>query len=185
MLQNGDGVNNPASNRAATQFCISNWLGFLGSAKPEVLDTGILGNVRVRITLAPTNVLIMKEAFLAKGGIYEIPYQSYYSFTSAVSSSQGALKFSLASQSLNMVLATLHNGISASNAWNANTSNATYFNRNATGLSKYIVLLVWFSLTRRQHRNAGKSLEPLLPKRKNVKDLTISREIINPSTTKW
>lgn len=38
---------------------LSNWLGFLNS--PEVLDTDILGDVRVQVTIADTNVLVINE----------------------------------------------------------------------------------------------------------------------------
>eukprot|EP01050_Picozoa_sp_SAG11_P021645 SAG11_NODE_3893_length_2161_cov_53.741028_3_plen_133_part_00 len=36
---------------------IDTWLGFLGSAKPNFIDTSLLGNVRISITLAPGDIL--------------------------------------------------------------------------------------------------------------------------------
>jgi hypothetical protein len=57
LLQNGLNVT-AVANDVARPFTICNWLGFLGSAQPTVLDTNLLGNVRIRITLANTNVLV-------------------------------------------------------------------------------------------------------------------------------
>ena len=36
---------------------IDTWLGFLGSAKPNFIDTSLLGNVRITITLAPKEII--------------------------------------------------------------------------------------------------------------------------------
>lgn len=36
---------------------IDSWLGFLGSAKPNFIDTSLLGNVRITITLAPATII--------------------------------------------------------------------------------------------------------------------------------
>ena len=42
----------------STRFhTIDTWLGFLGSAKPNFIDTSLLGNVRITITLAPGDIL--------------------------------------------------------------------------------------------------------------------------------
>lgn len=38
-------------------FCITNWLGFLGTSSSEIIDTGILGEVRIEIRLAPPSIL--------------------------------------------------------------------------------------------------------------------------------
>ena len=45
------------SNNRPQQFCIDKWLGFLGSAQPNCIDTSILGDVAVHITLAGNHVL--------------------------------------------------------------------------------------------------------------------------------
>ena len=37
---------------------IDSWLGFLGSAKPNFIDTSLLGNVRITITLAPATIIL-------------------------------------------------------------------------------------------------------------------------------
>jgi hypothetical protein len=150
------------------QYAITNWLGFLGSVKPEILDTNLLGNVRIRITLAPADVLVssataatnaayslsdmyftcdtlsiddgnyyqMHDAFLSQGGVYELPFNNYYSFSSSVGSGAGALKFSLSTQSLNMVWATfVPTGTPAQlQALNNDAHTSTYFKRDGDGV---------------------------------------------------
>jgi hypothetical protein len=132
-----------------------------------VLDTNLLGNVRLRITLAPSSVLVfgtnttaatyslanmflsvdtisiddgnyyaMHDQFLAKGGVYEIPFNNFYSFSSSVGTGAGALKFSLSSQSLNMVWATFVNGSAGTpSALRAETATSTFFRRNGNGIN--------------------------------------------------
>ena len=49
-----------AGNNAATttrQHVIDSWVGFLGSAKPNFIDTSLLGNVRISITLAGSDMV--------------------------------------------------------------------------------------------------------------------------------
>jgi hypothetical protein len=46
-----------ASSDQYQQFCVKNWLSFIGTAQPSCIDTSILGSVRVHITLAPNSVL--------------------------------------------------------------------------------------------------------------------------------
>jgi hypothetical protein len=55
----GTGTSNPGTFDGNNQqvLAISNWLGFLSST--EVIDTDLLGDVRVSITLADTNVLVI------------------------------------------------------------------------------------------------------------------------------
>jgi hypothetical protein len=156
LLQNGLNIGIPVDNGGSigtitagafvsgVPFTISNWLGFLGSAQPTVLDTNLLGNVRVRITLANTNVLVssataataatyllanmffsvdclsiddgmyyaLHDQFLAQGGVYEIPFNNFYSFTQSIpNGGDGSVRFSLSSQSLNHLWATFaYNG---------------------------------------------------------------------------
>lgn len=169
----------PAANQTSVPFAIVNWLGFLGSAQPQVLDTNLLGNVRIRITLANTNVLVssttavvgpsyslanmffsvdclsiddgmyyaMHDQFLAKGGVYEIPFNNFYSFSQAVTSAgDGSVRFSLSSGSLNHLWATFAFGGAASltcDVASAATGSTTgigssqYFLRSACGISGY------------------------------------------------
>jgi hypothetical protein len=55
----GTGTTNPGTFDVNNMQCIgiSNWLDFLSST--EVIDTDLLGDVRVSITLADTNVLVI------------------------------------------------------------------------------------------------------------------------------
>lgn len=169
ILQNATDKAASGANETSVPFTIANWLGPLGSMKPEVLDTNLLGNVRLRITLASPNVLIssatavvgpsyslanmffsvdtisiddgnfyaMHDAFLSKGGVYEIPFNNYYSF-SATTTTSGATKFSLSTQSLNMVWATFVQGSATVSGVTPNTvdttiNNASYFRRFGGG----------------------------------------------------
>ena len=53
-------VSNNAGGNAATttrQHVIDSWVGFLGSAKPNFIDTSLLGNVRITITLAGSDMV--------------------------------------------------------------------------------------------------------------------------------
>jgi hypothetical protein len=139
LLQNGLNVDAPSANASNVPFTVCNWLGFLGSAQPVVLDTNLLGNVRVRITLANTNVLVssaatatgtsyslanmffsvdclsiddgtyyaMHDQFLSSGGVYEIPFNNFYSFAQSITAGgDGSVKFSLSTNSLNHLWAT-------------------------------------------------------------------------------
>lgn len=170
MLQNAGNVSAPSANVTSVPFTIVNWLGFLGSAQPQILDTNLLGNVRIRITLATPSVLVSSAAavtgasytlanmffsvdcisiddgmyyalhdqFLSKGGVYEIPFNNFYSFTQAVSSSgSGSIKFSLSTQSLNHLWATFAYGGSATQVANTNNGSSQFFLRSACGISGY------------------------------------------------
>ena len=46
-----------ALKSALSALQIGTRLGFLGSAKPTFIDTSLLGNVRISITLAPGTIL--------------------------------------------------------------------------------------------------------------------------------
>ena len=174
VLQNSakhEGV--PGSNTTDQQFAIHNWLGFLGSVKPSILDTSLLGNVRIRLTLASPQILLcdataqnqtymlndiffsvdtvsiddgifynMHQQFLASGGVYELPFNNYFSFTSTGGFSQ-TLKFSLSTQSLNRTWGTftlggsyathlVTGGASAYNLF-GNTGTSSYFTRIGNG----------------------------------------------------
>ena len=53
-----------ASDNAAVtrQHVVDSWLGFLGSAKPNFIDTSLLGNVRITITLAGGDIIATDNA---------------------------------------------------------------------------------------------------------------------------
>ena len=44
-------------DNATRHHVIDTWLGFLGSAKPNFIDTSLLGNVPITITLAPSSII--------------------------------------------------------------------------------------------------------------------------------
>ena len=46
-----------AGNILTRRHIIDTWLGFLGSARPTFIDTSLLGNVRITITLAPGTII--------------------------------------------------------------------------------------------------------------------------------
>lgn len=155
-----------------TPYVIVNWLGFLGSAQPTVLDTNLLGNVRIRITLSPSSVLItggavaptsqnftlsrmfysvdcisiddgmyysLHDQFLGKGGIYEIPFNNFYSFSQSVTATgDGSVKFSLSTQSLNQLWATFAHH-SATNCNTLDTADVTFGSTTGIGSSRYFL----------------------------------------------
>ena len=169
----------PTAIETSTPYTIVNWLGFLGSAQPQILDTNLLGNVRIRITLSPTNILAtagtitgttyslskmffsvdclsiddgtyyqLHDSFMAKGGVYEIPFNNYYSFSQSITAAgDGSVKFSLSTQSLNQLWATFvyGNGTApqATDAASLTTGSTTgigssqYFLRSACGITGY------------------------------------------------
>lgn len=51
-----------------TNFCISNFLGFLDSASPSILDLSLLPSLRIRLTMAPNNVLSSVESTALSSG---------------------------------------------------------------------------------------------------------------------
>jgi hypothetical protein len=52
----------PGANMTGRQFVIQNWLGFLGSVSPHVMDTSLMGNVRLHITLTTLQILVANAA---------------------------------------------------------------------------------------------------------------------------
>ena len=162
-----------------TPYTIVNWLGFLGSAQPTVLDTNLLGNVRIRITLSPTAILVVSgsptsfgyslnnmffavdcisiddgmyyslhDQFLSKGGVYEIPFNNFYSFSQAITAAgDGSVKFSLSTQSLNQLWATFafHSATGSNTLDQASVSTGSahgigssqYFLRSSSGITGY------------------------------------------------
>ena len=160
ILQNGadvvDGTATPA-----TRFAITNWLT-LNSFSPQILDTKLLGQVRLRITLDgpgclagaaggsftlsdisfSIDVLSIDDglfdaahaAYLQGGGVYELAFRNYLSYSGAASSWSQSTKFSVSSQSLNRVWATFINQ-TPTGAIDSTIANSDYFVRNGTGLA--------------------------------------------------
>lgn len=63
ILQNSADITTPATgagnnDSVARWYAISNWLGLLGSIQPQVIETGALGNLDVRIGLASPSILV-------------------------------------------------------------------------------------------------------------------------------
>lgn len=48
---------NATLNRAIDTYCIKDWVGFLGSCRPSIIDTNLFGSFEIRMRLAPNNVL--------------------------------------------------------------------------------------------------------------------------------
>ena len=61
----------------ARRHVIDTWLGFLGSAKPNFIDTSLLGNVRISITLAGTDIIGLKAAGGAFAKSYTVDQQAF------------------------------------------------------------------------------------------------------------
>ena len=150
IMQNGTDSIVPVANQTNVTFAIQNWLGFISSVSPNIIDTSLLGNVRIRITLTSPAALVQSVAttgaafsfsniffsidtldisdgifhqihdqFLQSGGIYELPFNNYFSFSSTGGLSQ-TTKFSLSTQSLNRVWACfVPGGVYKINAINA------------------------------------------------------------------
>lgn len=54
----GAQVGNPVANETSVPYKVNNWLGFVGSVQSRVLDLGVVGSMRLHITLEGTNVLV-------------------------------------------------------------------------------------------------------------------------------
>ena len=163
MLQKGTDVAVPAAPvSTATQLCIQNFLGF---PQVGIINTRVLGNVRLRLTLAP--VAIMAKAagvttenyalsdiffsvdcfdlepmfhqavdkYLHGGGAIEIPFPNYFSFSSSASSLSQTTKFSLSSQSLDKVWGCF--ALGGNYATNAASASAADFVNQHTNSSGY------------------------------------------------
>jgi hypothetical protein len=126
ILQNSD----ISTAVTSGSFAIQNWLGFISSVSPNIIDTGLLGNVRVRITLASTDALVgtgtydltnmffsvdcisiddgifynIHQQFLNSGGVYEMPFKQWFNFSSTGGLSQST-NFSLSTGSMNRAIA--------------------------------------------------------------------------------
>ena len=75
---NGRAVHIAAAANAAARtrhHVIDSWLGFLGTAKPSFIDTSLLGNVRITITLAGAEVINGDHGAVVRG--YDIPEQYF------------------------------------------------------------------------------------------------------------
>jgi len=172
LYQNSTAGAVPTDNESGRIFKIHNWLGFLGTVRPEVLDTSLLGSVRIHIQLENGNVLVggdksgapatgasyvldnlyftvdavsiddgvyysAKNSYLANGGVFEMPFDNWYSslFSTGGSYLQSS-RFSLSTASLDLLLATFPK----SRAFSSNVaslSNAGYFQYDGSGVGEW------------------------------------------------
>jgi hypothetical protein len=71
VLQNANDISAaPTANQTNVPFMIQNWLGFISSAAPNHINTGILGNVRIRLTMASPSVLVQSST--ATGAAFKL-----------------------------------------------------------------------------------------------------------------
>jgi hypothetical protein len=167
VLQNATPLTAPSGTDSLTPYCIQNWLGFLGSAQPQCIDVGALGNVRIRIGLSTAAVVLLGTGtsapgfslsdifatidcldisdgefyqsysnYLASGGILELPYSDIYSFSAGNIQSSGTLRFSLSTQSLDMVMATFVENTTTNNL-DTVTGTTRYFKRTGDGITGF------------------------------------------------
>jgi hypothetical protein len=73
-IQTTDGGGNAATT--TRQHVIDSWLGFLGSSKPNFIDTSLLGNVRITITLAGAD-MVGGDAAAGKANSYQLSDQYF------------------------------------------------------------------------------------------------------------
>lgn len=141
------GMNTVAETAGAVAYdgVIPIWLGFLGSADPLFLDTGVIGEIQIRCTWSPNSVLGNQagEAYqidnisafcdvvelgdnglyrslvagrLMEGGSIEIPFKNYDSFQQARGGTAGSLRGSVVGQSLDKIIITTRAQITDSGA---------------------------------------------------------------------
>lgn len=179
LYQNSTGGTVVTANTVKQPFKIQHFLGFLGSVKPEVLDTALLGAVRLHITLENANVLVggttgiggavaagpayqlddlfftvdvvsiddgvyyaAKNSYLANGGIFEMPYDNWYSsLFSTGGTYQQSARFSVATQSLDFLCAAFpkYRTFGPSNI--PKIENSQYFQYDASGVFDYQFLI--------------------------------------------
>jgi hypothetical protein len=170
LYQNGKGFPSGISGGtdSAVPFKIHNFLGFLSSVQPSVLDTALLGSCRVHIYLEGGNVLIgeapatsatyqinslffscdtisiddgiyynAKNAYLQSGNVFELPFDNWYSSLYSTGGTYlQSSRFSISTQSLDLVMATFPKSRSFGSNVAANETTG-YFQYDASGLVDY------------------------------------------------
>jgi hypothetical protein len=157
----------PTANETETPYKIQNFVGFLGSVKPEVLDTALLGAVRLHINLESKNVLVgegtasadyqldglyftvdcvsiddgvyyaAKNSYLANGGVFEMPFDNWYS---SLFSTGGTFQQSSRFSVATGSLDLLLAAFPKDRAFGSNVAaidNGAYFQYDANGLADY------------------------------------------------
>ena len=163
ILQNG-GPLGTGADTVARPFVIQNFLGFVGSAKPTIISTELTGPIRLRITLAAPQVLAaaagssyslediffscdtislddgiyraVMQSFLSGGGVYEIPFKAWHSFSSVAAGYNQTTNFSIASQSIDRAIGCFVAAVPDAGA-DENTGSSKYFTMPATNLTTY------------------------------------------------
>lgn len=102
LLQNGlttyvDGTDMQATGR---QFSVDNWLGFLGTALPECIDTSMLGDVYVVIRLATNNVLALDATAISGNAAVDYQLSDLTFNVDAISFDDGALYYNFVNELL-------------------------------------------------------------------------------------
>lgn len=177
LYQKGSEQAVPTANEVAVPFKIQNWLGFIGSVQGRVLDLGVIGQLRIHITLADTKVLIKsaasttedytldqmyftvdtisvqdgvyyeaKKAFLAGGGVIEMPFDNYYSSLFQCTSFNQANRFSVGSECVDYALACFPKNRTLSQL-DAVTKQTAYFKYAAQGADPTVDSLVDWSFS--------------------------------------
>jgi hypothetical protein len=165
----GDAVD-PTVNLTAEPFCIQNWLGFGGSVEPDVVDTSLLGNIRLSISLANANVLIkagttgptqanyilnnlyftcntisiddgmyypLHARYLSSGGQYEMPFDSYMTSLFSAQTFNQSSRFSISTQSLDMLVATFPTNYNTLSAVNPVSGRGAQFDTLGNGVDTW------------------------------------------------
>jgi hypothetical protein len=174
VLQNGDLVTQGlvsagalvASTLQTSQpFVFSNWLGFLGSVQPEVLDTGAVGDVRINFRFSPNTTLVANTAAtgpaysftniyasvatisIDDGLYYEmvnqmlaqrpipVMFDRWLSFANGLVSVSQATRFSLSTQSLDAAVGILINPNAANQTLDTVANSSEYFKRDGSGVA--------------------------------------------------
>ena len=153
LLQNSLDQTTPTANASSQMFCINDWLGFF-NAEPYIVDTSVLGDIEIQITLAPVNVLngntgstnhnysvanqyftidvvsfldpLYDEMMSAKLGSGEVLEIPYQNCFAFQNTTNTSQRFALNSQCVNMLLAV-----------NRASTYATIADANASGTSAY------------------------------------------------
>ncbi|KAK9816437.1 hypothetical protein WJX72_000214 [[Myrmecia] bisecta] len=172
VLQNGADQAAPAAATTNQQFCIQNFpFSFTGGSKSRIIDTSLLGLVRLRFSLASANVLIglanttadatytLSEMFFTcttlsiddgyyykihdswlseKGKVLELAYDDWTCVSQSNTSHDQSTRFSVSTQSLDMVIGMfLNGGYNAIGPVVAQSSTSPYFTRIAQHLKTY------------------------------------------------
>lgn len=165
-----------ANDAASTRTTINNFMGFLGSAKPECIDTSLLPQpLKLYFRMAPLtayyvaggtptvqfNAISFTIDVLDCGPLYtemlarrlqegpiEIPYQRWFTFTSGAQGTSQDTRFSVSSQSIDLIMGTTMSADSQTTpqALSAGIASSSYFLRQGVGTSYFMLNNVRFPM---------------------------------------